>query len=255
MSIGEVSFFTGIVLFFIGIVGGGIDIKELKIPQLNGLTRFACFLGSIVFLILGMYLKNAISPSAIIAAINTPTTTASPASDATTTPPSSTPSETKPPVNPENPTATTPAPADAESKPAVPTEAELARDKAKKQFDDISKRLNAVWNAASDNVRNHLSPEQLQWLRKRESDCELQATKPENTDSIAQETAKYSCKTLMTEPRIDVLKQEIAAAINAEETAVYEETPSNPAINAESINTPTDNGQNKTEQPEPSNNQ
>jgi hypothetical protein len=33
MSIGEVSFYTGILLFLIGVIGGGVDIKELRPSQ------------------------------------------------------------------------------------------------------------------------------------------------------------------------------------------------------------------------------
>lgn len=64
------SFYTGILLFFIGIIGGGIDVKEVKIPQITGVPRYMCFIGSLLFIILGLYLKKEIPAIAITNAID-----------------------------------------------------------------------------------------------------------------------------------------------------------------------------------------
>jgi uncharacterized protein YecT (DUF1311 family) len=223
MSIGEVSFFTGIVLFFIGIIGGGIDIKEVKIPQIAGASRFACFMGSVIFIVLGLYLKNAIPPAVVSSAIDT---------IATNTPKIDTP-DTQ---------------ADNTTQPAVTNSqtqtdnVELAKYKAKEQFEEANKRINIVWNATTKEVRDALSPEQLQWLRQRESDCAHQAASEEANDKVIQETIKYNCMVAMTDPRIEVLKEKIAAAV-AEQSAVYDEpqaiTNNNAPTNTSSIDNKT----------------
>lgn len=237
MGIGEVSFFTGILLFFISIVGGGIDIKELKIPQITFWTRLACFLGGLLFLGMGLYLKNVISPqdlNSLKTAVSDTTSVNKEAEPAPTIPATVTEPVTTTVVKTDTPPVQSPPSTDVPTntppmpETPPPTDAELARDNAKKQFANSTKRLNAVWNAASASVRNSLSPEQLQWLRKRESDCAEQATKQEGADNTVQETIKYDCMAIMTEPRIDILKQEIASIIHSEASAVYDNAEAKP---------------------------
>jgi len=212
MSIGEVSFFTGIILFFIGIIGGGIDIKEVKIPQIAGASRFACFMGSVIFIVLGLYLKNAIPPTVVSSAIDT---------IATNTPKIDTPD-----TQANNTTETAGQPAVTNSQ-TQSDNAELAKYKAKEQFEEANKRINVVWNATTKEIRDALSPEQLQWLRQRENDCTRQAASEEANDKVIQETIKYNCMVAMTDPRIEVLKEKIAAAAAESQAIVNNNAPTN----------------------------
>jgi uncharacterized protein YecT (DUF1311 family) len=216
MSIGEVSFYTGILLFIIGIIGGGIDIKEVKIPEITGLPRYMCFIGSVLFLALGLYLKNVIPPITITNAVN-PTVANIPSAtpktpepvvntiqaDVTpTTPPSS------PAIN--NNTATT------TETPKIPDNtapsAELIADKkaAQSELDEANKRIDVVWNATTKAIRDELLLEQRQWIKKRETDCALEAS-TEEPNANKQDAVKLRCMAAMSDPRVEELKQKIAA--------------------------------------------
>lgn len=71
MSIGDVSFYAGLLLLFMGIIGGGIEVKELKIPQITGAPRYACFASSLLCLVLGLYLKKELPGIPVTNAVNT----------------------------------------------------------------------------------------------------------------------------------------------------------------------------------------
>ena len=58
MSIETIAFVFGVLLLSVGILGGGFELKELKVPRVGGLPRaFAGVLG-LVFVALGIGIKN-----------------------------------------------------------------------------------------------------------------------------------------------------------------------------------------------------
>lgn len=58
MTVEIASFLFGGLLMLIGILGGGIEIKELRVPQIKGITRFFCIAGGVFFILLGVGLKS-----------------------------------------------------------------------------------------------------------------------------------------------------------------------------------------------------
>jgi len=222
MSIGEVSFYTGILLFIIGIIGGGIDIKEVKIPEITGVPRYMCFIGSVLFLALGLYLKKEIPPFTV-PTVNNPTVANMPTQQVTNTP-------DLPAITPVLPAQ----PAQVVTQPVKPPENTASEDAnkslvAKQQAlikqDEANKRINSVWNGTTAEIRYDLLPEQKQWLKERENDCSLQAESEQPVDTVMQEAVKLTCMTAMTDPRIEVLKQEIAQSASPEIPETVESTP------------------------------
>ncbi len=53
-----------------------------------------------------------------------------------------------------------------------------------------NKRINVVWNATKQEIRNALLAEQRQWLKQREEDCALKASNEQPDDLVMQETFK-----------------------------------------------------------------
>lgn len=264
MGIAEVSFFAGILLFFVAIIGGGIEIKELKIPQITGSAKYSCLLGSLMFIGLGLYLKNVLpivtlptaptAPTAVkvetklpnteitttsttVPIQSTPTNTTE-TQTPVTTPPNST--ETQIPVttptNTERTTSTTPEAPQVTPEPPKPesNDAEkslLAKHYAEVQLDEANKGLNQVWNATTGDIRNELLPKQRAWLKQREADCAAKAAN-EQADEVMKEALKLGCMAKLTEPRIEQLKKEITEL----EQSIVEEPEDKPAtINTTSI--------------------
>jgi uncharacterized protein YecT (DUF1311 family) len=217
MNIGEVSFYTGILLFFIGIIGGGIDVKEVKIPQITGLPRYLCFIGSVLFIMMGLYLKKEISDTAITNILNSAPTNAPNLVAAT------------PAVPAQQPTVTNEAAVNAPSENTESDKAIVAKNQALVQLDAANKRINAVWNGTTQDIRNVLLPKQNQWLTQRENDCSLQAATEQPIDKVLQEAVKFNCMTLMTDQRAEELKQEIADATASATADNQQITDSNPS--------------------------
>jgi uncharacterized protein YecT (DUF1311 family) len=217
MNIGEVSFYTGILLYFIGIIGGGIDVKEVKIPQITGLPRYLCFIGSVLFIMMGLYLKKEISDTAITNILNSAPTNAPNLVAAT------------PAVPAQQPTVTNEAAVNAPSENTESDKAIVAKNQALVQLDAANKRINAVWNGTTQDIRNVLLPKQNQWLTQRENDCSLQAATEQPIDKVLQEAVKFNCMTLMTDQRAEELKQEIADATASATADNQQITDSNPS--------------------------
>ncbi|CAG1770048.1 hypothetical protein BAC3_00751 [uncultured bacterium] len=254
MGIAEVSFFAGILLFFVAIIGGGIEVKELKIPQINGSAKYSCLAGSLMFIALGLYLKNVLP---VISASTNPTTakveTKAPEIQTTVKTPTA---NQQVPAPSEQTAGTTPAtvptqqvPTTPQNTPAQTTNTEttnttasglekskLAKHYAQTQLDDANKRLNEVWNAADQDIRNELLPKQKQWLNQRDADCATKAANETDSDDVMKEALKIGCMAKLTDPRIKQLQQEIA---EIEQSIVEEpETPnqtSMASINSTSI--------------------
>lgn len=53
MTLDVLLFILGSVLVFSGLIGGGLEIKELKIPKLNTTTRTVAVVGGLMFIALG----------------------------------------------------------------------------------------------------------------------------------------------------------------------------------------------------------
>lgn len=53
MTLATMSFILGAILLLAGIVGGGIEVKELRIPNISGTTRIVATLAGLGFVILG----------------------------------------------------------------------------------------------------------------------------------------------------------------------------------------------------------
>jgi len=222
-NIGEVSFYTGILLFFIGIIGGGIDVKEVKIPQITGLPRYMCFIGSVLFILLGLYLKKEITDTAISNAFNNAASINTPATNPTDVP------ATTPPVADQQPPVTTEPPVNAPVENADADKAIAAKHQALIQLDAANKRINAVWNGTSQDIRDVLLPEQNQWLTQRDNDCSLQAASEQPIDKVMQEAVKLNCMTTMTDQRTEALKQDIAETAASVATNDDQITDSNPS--------------------------
>ncbi len=56
MTIQIASFIFGGLLILIGLLGGGFEIKELKIPRVGGLCRVMAAMAGIVFILLGIFI-------------------------------------------------------------------------------------------------------------------------------------------------------------------------------------------------------
>ena len=54
MSIEIIAFVFGCVLVLIGIIGGGLEIKEIKIPKIKGVTRIIAIIGGLIFISCGV---------------------------------------------------------------------------------------------------------------------------------------------------------------------------------------------------------
>jgi uncharacterized protein YecT (DUF1311 family) len=223
MNIGEVSFYTGILLFFIGIIGGGIDVKEVKIPQITGLPRYMCFIGSVLFIILGLYLKKEITDTAISNAFNTAASINAPATNPADVP------ATTPPAADQQPAVTNEPPVNAPVENAEADKAIAAKHQALIQLDAANKRINAVWNGTTQDIRDVLLPEQNQWLAQRDNDCSLQAASEQPIDKVMQEAVKLNCMTTMTDQRTDALKQDITETAASVATNDDQITDSNPS--------------------------
>jgi uncharacterized protein YecT (DUF1311 family) len=233
MSIGEVSFYTGILLFLIGVIGGGVDIKEVKIPEITGVPRYMCFIGSVLFLVMGLYLKKEIPPITL-------TNTADPV-------------VANAPVKAPEPAVVTPTPPAIDSAapvtetPKIPDNtapsAELIADKkaAQKELDEANKRMDVVWNSTTKAIRDELLLEQRQWLKKRETDCALEAS-TEEPNINKQDAIKLRCMAAMSDPRIAVLSQKIATMTVSETQPTINgiEQPAETPRIADSINIPAD---------------
>ena len=211
MNIGEVSFYTGILLFLIGIIGGGIDIKEVKIPEITGVPRYMCFIGSILFLVMGLYLKKEI-PAITLSSPQVAITPETKAPEVPAIVPTT-------PVQPAQPVAPVTAP---------PEDPQLAKQQALIKLDEANKRINVIWNATTQDIRNALLPEQRQWLKQREEDCALKASTEQAVDTVMQEAVKLNCMAAITDPRTEKLQLEITelaqSIVDEPET-----TPSNPS--------------------------
>lgn len=55
MELHTISFVFGATLLIVGIWGGGIEIKELKIPRVGGMVRSLSLLIGIIFIVLGLW--------------------------------------------------------------------------------------------------------------------------------------------------------------------------------------------------------
>jgi hypothetical protein len=53
MTLGTISFIVGALLLLAGIVGGGIEVKEVRIPKISGASRIISAVAGVVFVILG----------------------------------------------------------------------------------------------------------------------------------------------------------------------------------------------------------
>ncbi len=58
MTIEIVAFIFGALLILIGILGGGFEAKEIKIPKIAGIARFFSFVVGISFILLGISIPN-----------------------------------------------------------------------------------------------------------------------------------------------------------------------------------------------------
>jgi uncharacterized protein YecT (DUF1311 family) len=81
-------------------------------------------------------------------------------------------------------------------------------------LDEANKRINIVWNGATKEMRALLLPEQKEWLKQRESNCSLKASKGNPSDDIKRDTIRFNCMAAMTELRADVLNQKISSILN-----------------------------------------
>jgi len=84
---------------------------------------------------------------------------------------------------------------------ATPEQLELARYRAKDALDEANNQMNGTWNAASKEIRKVVLPEQREWLKKRENDCDAKAKSDEPNNTVIQETIKFDCMTKMTYQR------------------------------------------------------
>jgi uncharacterized protein YecT (DUF1311 family) len=219
MSIGEVSFYTGILLFLIGVIGGGVDIKEVKIPEIAGAPRYMCFIGSILFLVMGLQLNNHIHLPFFNTSDPTVANTATSIANTPAKAPESAVNPTQAVVTPTPPAidSTTPVTETPDTPENIAPSAELIADKkaAQKELDEANKRIDVVWNSTSKAIRDELLLEQRQWLKKRETDCALEAS-TEEPNINKQDAVKLRCMAAMSDPRIAVLSPKIATMTASE---------------------------------------
>lgn len=71
MSIETISFLLGAGLIVVAVIGGGIEIRELKIPPIGTAARAASLLFGVVFVGLTFYLRQPASPPASAASSTT----------------------------------------------------------------------------------------------------------------------------------------------------------------------------------------
>lgn len=57
LDIGIISFVFGGLLIILGILGGGFELKELKVSQIKGFSRFMCLTVGLFFIFLGIALE------------------------------------------------------------------------------------------------------------------------------------------------------------------------------------------------------
>ena len=48
----------GVILLILAALGGGIEVKELKVPQINPISRFFCAISGVCLVFFGMYVTN-----------------------------------------------------------------------------------------------------------------------------------------------------------------------------------------------------
>jgi hypothetical protein len=53
----QISFLVGAILLAVGIVGGGFEVKEIKVPKVGGLPRFLSAVFGVVFVMFGMNVR------------------------------------------------------------------------------------------------------------------------------------------------------------------------------------------------------
>jgi hypothetical protein len=58
MSVEIIAFIFGCILVLIGIIGGGMEIKELKVPTISWPTRIIAIIGGVVFIGFGVELPS-----------------------------------------------------------------------------------------------------------------------------------------------------------------------------------------------------
>ena len=63
MTIEVLGFIFGCILVLIGIIGGGLEVKELKIPKVGWPTRILAIIGGIVFISFGFIFPDDEPPS------------------------------------------------------------------------------------------------------------------------------------------------------------------------------------------------
>ena len=97
---------------------------------------------------------------------------------------------------------------------ATPELLELARYKAKEAIDEANKQINITWQGTRKDIRQSLLPEQREWLKKRENDCDAKAKLEEANNSIVQNTIKLNCMAEMTIKRTDELESEVRALLS-----------------------------------------
>jgi hypothetical protein len=66
MSISSITFCAGLALIIIAIIGGGIEVKEIKIPSLGLIPRILSFAGGIALLALGVLDPQALRNSTLL---------------------------------------------------------------------------------------------------------------------------------------------------------------------------------------------
>ncbi|WP_228125191.1 DUF2628 domain-containing protein [Candidatus Methylospira mobilis] len=82
---------------------------------------------------------------------------------------------------------------------------------AKDALGEANKQINIVWNGTTKQNRTLLLPEQREWLKIREQECQILAAKDEPNNFAAQDAARMNCMTAMTHERTRVLRQKIVS--------------------------------------------
>lgn len=66
MNIATICFIFGAALLVVGIIGGGIEIKEFSIPKVSWLTRFISFVLGALLMVVGLQIDRTDKPSTSI---------------------------------------------------------------------------------------------------------------------------------------------------------------------------------------------
>lgn len=66
MEIQTISFIVGVILIVVGIFGGGIEIKEIKIPRVGRFARTMSSLIGMLFIVLGLWAGGVIVPEVLV---------------------------------------------------------------------------------------------------------------------------------------------------------------------------------------------